>query len=113
MPALIGGQVDILLDNLPSTLAQIKDGSKVRGIAVTSAQRASSVPDVPTVAESGLPDFNVTAWFALYAPAGTPPDALAKLTEAVSQALKSKSVVDKFASLGAEPGTLTGDGLKA
>jgi len=113
LPALIGGQVDVLLDNLPSTLAQIKDGSKVRGIAVTSAERSPSVPDVPTVAESGLPGFDVTAWFALYAPKGTPPDILGKLTDAATQALKSKKVEEKFATLGAQPGTLTGDELKA
>lgn len=113
LPALIGGQVDVLLDNLPSTLAQIKDGSKVRGIAVTSAERAAAVPDIPTVAESGAPGFDVTAWFALYAPKGTPPEALRKLTDAASSALASDKVKEKFTSLGAQTGTLTGDELKA
>lgn len=112
MPALIGGQVDVLLDNLPSTLAQIQDGSKVRGVAVTSAQRSPSVPDVPTVAESAIPNFGVTAWFALYAPKGTPQEALDKLTEAASQALSSEEVKERFKTLGAEVGNLTGDDLR-
>jgi len=113
MPALIGGQVDILLDNLPSTLAQIQDGSKVRGIAVTSAERSPSVPDVPTVAESVVPEFGVTAWFALYAPKGTPPEALSKLTEAATQALASKEVQERFQTFGAQAGSLSGEDLRA
>ena len=113
MPALIGGQVDILLDNLPSTLAQIQDGSKVRGIAVTSADRSPSVPDVPTVAESGVPGFGVTAWFALYAPKGTPQEALDKLTEAATQALSSEEVQARFQTLGAQAGSLSGETLRA
>lgn len=113
MPALIGGQVDILLDNLPSTLAQIKDGSKVRGIAVTSAERSPSVPDIPTVAETAVPGFSVTAWFALYAPKGTPREALDKLIQAAKQALASKDVQDRFQALGAQAGNLAGEDLRA
>ncbi len=113
MPALIGGQVDILLDNLPSTLSQIKDGSKVKGVAVTSAERSPSVPDVPTIAESTVPDFGVTAWFALYAPKGTPAEALKKLTDAATQALSSQEVQDRFQTFGAQTGTLAGDELRA
>lgn len=112
MPALIGGQVDILLDNLPSTLAQIKDGSKVRGIAVTSAERSPSVPELQTVAESVIPGFGVTAWFALYAPKGTPEEAMKKLTQAAQQALSSKEVQERFQTLGAQVGTLTGQDLR-
>ena len=113
LPALVGGQVDILLDNLPSTLAHIKDGSKIRGIALTSAQRSPSVPDVPTVAESGLKDVDVTAWFALYAPKGTPPEAMKKLIGAAKKALASPDLQAKFVSLGAQAGTLTGDQMSA
>lgn len=111
LPALIGGQVDILLDNLPSALAQVKDGSKVRAIAVTSAQRSPSIPDVPTVAESGLPNVDVTAWFALYAPKGTPQEAMDKLIDAAKGALASSELQAKFISLGAQAGTLTGKDL--
>jgi len=113
MPALIGGQVDILMDNLPSTLAQVKDGGKVRGIAVTSAQRDPSVPDIPTVAESGLPGFDVTAWFALYAPAGTPPEALETLVAAAKKALASDDLKQKLQQTSARPGTVFGDDLSA
>jgi tripartite-type tricarboxylate transporter receptor subunit TctC len=111
LPALIGGQVDILLDNLPSALAQVKDGSKVRAIDVTSAQRSPSIPDVPTVAESGLPNVDVTAWFALYAPKGTPQEAMDKLIDAAKGALASSALQTKFISLGAQAGTLTGKDL--
>lgn len=113
LPALIGGQVDVLMDNLPSTLAHIKDGSKIRGIAITSAERSPSVPDIPTVAESGLKGVDVTAWFALYAPKGTPPEVMTKLIDAAKQALATPAVKDKFVSLGAQAGTLTGDEMRA
>lgn len=113
LPALIGGQVDILLDNLPSTLAQIKDGSKIRAIAVTSSQRSPSIPDIPTVAESGLPNVDVTAWFALYAPRDTPQPVMDKLIDAAKGALASPELQAKFVSLGAQAGTLTGKDLAA
>lgn len=113
MPALIGGQIDVLMDNLPSTISQLKDGSRVRALAVTSAQRSPSLPDVPTVAESGLKDFDVTAWFALYAPAGTPDAVQAKLIDAANQALATQSVKDQLAKLGAAPGALSGKELGA
>nr|WP_231755443.1 tripartite tricarboxylate transporter substrate binding protein [Bordetella sp. N] len=113
MPALIGGQIDILMDNLPSTLSQLKDGSRVRALAVTSAQRSPSLPDVPTVAEAGLKDFDVTAWFALYAPAGTPPEVQATLIDAAKKALATPEVKAQFAAVGATVGTLTGKDLAA
>ena len=113
MPALIGGQIDVLMDNLPSTISQLKDGSRVRALAVTSAQRSPSLPDVPTVAESGLKGFDVTAWFALYAPAGTPDDVQAKLIDAATQALATPAVKTQLAALGATAGTLTGKDLAA
>ncbi len=113
MPALIGGQVDILMDNLPSTLSQVKDGGKVRGIAVTGAQRDPSVPDIPTVAESGLPGFDVTAWFALYAPAGAPPEALETLVAAAKKALASDDLKQKLQQTSAQPGTVFGKDLSA
>lgn len=113
MPALIGGQVDILMDNLPSTLAQLKDGSRIRAVAVTSAERSPSLPDVPTVAEAGLKGVDVTAWFALYAPNGTPDEAMKKLIDAAQKALATDDVKKRFESLGATAGTLFGDDLKA
>jgi tripartite-type tricarboxylate transporter receptor subunit TctC len=94
-------------------LAQIRDGSLVRGIAVTSAQRNPSVPDLPTFAESGLPGFDVTAWFALYAPHGTPKPVVDKLIAAAREGLKAPEIAASFATMGAQPGTLFGDDLAA
>ena len=74
-PALVdvmGGHVPIMFDNLPSSTEHIKAG-KLRGLAVTTAERAASMPDLPTVAESGLPGYETYTWNALFAPAGTPP----------------------------------------
>ncbi|OZI52873.1 Bug family tripartite tricarboxylate transporter substrate binding protein [Bordetella genomosp. 4] len=113
MPALIGGQVDVLMDNLPSTITQLKDGSRIRALAVTSAERLPSLPDVPTVAESGFKDFDVTAWFALYAPAGTPDAVQAKLIDAATQALATPAVKAQFEALGATAGTVSGQQLAA
>ena len=113
LPAVIGGQVDILLDNLPSTLAQVKDGSRLRAIAVTSPQRSPELPDVPTAVESGLPGLNVQAWFGLYAPRGTPQPIVDKLIEASRVALSSPAVASAYANLGAQPGTLFGTDLAA
>jgi len=113
MPALIGGQVDILMDNLPSTLTQLKDGSRVRALAVTTAKRSPLLPDVPTVAESGVKGFDVTAWFALYAPAGIAPEVQATLIDAAKKALATPEVKAQFASLGAEPGNVFGPDLAA
>lgn len=111
MPALIGGQIDVLLDNLPSTLSQLKDGTRVRALAVTSAQRSPSLPDVPTVSESGVGDMDVTAWFALYAPAGIPADVRDKLIDAARQALRTDAVKAQYQSVGAVPGDMTGNDL--
>jgi tripartite-type tricarboxylate transporter receptor subunit TctC len=113
IPAVAGGQVDLLLDNLPSALSQIKDGTRIRGIAVTSAQRSPSLPDLPTFAEAGLPGLDITAWFALYAPRGTPAPVVARLIEAAREGLKSPAMVATLASTGATPGTLFGPDLSA
>src|ERR1700681_275677 len=90
-PALIdlmGGQVQLMFDNLPSSLAQIKAG-KLRAIAVTSAQRAPALPNVPTIAESGLPGFEASSWFGLLAPAGTPAAVVARINADVNQWLQT------------------------
>ena len=97
---LLGGQVQLMFDNLPSALPQIKAG-KLRALAVTSAQRASALPDVPTVAEAGLPGFDATSWFGLLAPAGTPKDVVAKLNAEVAKWLASPEAREKLASQGA------------
>jgi tripartite-type tricarboxylate transporter receptor subunit TctC len=113
LPAVAGGQVDLMFDNLPGALAQIKDGNLVRGVAVTSAARDPSVPDLPTVAESGLPGFDVTAWFALYAPRNTPQPVVDQLIAAARSGLQTPAIAANFATMGAKPGTLFGADLAA
>jgi len=97
---LIGGQVQVMFDNLPSSLPQIKAG-KLRAIAVTSAQRAPALPDVPTIAESGLPGFEATSWFGLVAPAGTPSSIVGRINADVNQWLQSPEAKEKLLAQGA------------
>ncbi len=102
MTDLIGGQVDFLCDQTTNTTPQIK-GGKVKAYAVTTSSRVKSLPDLPTVQESGIKDFHVGVWHGLWAPKGTPKPAIDKLTAALQAALKDPSVVTKFAELGTEP----------
>jgi tripartite-type tricarboxylate transporter receptor subunit TctC len=97
---LIGGQVQVMFDNLPSSLPQIKAG-KLRAIAVTSAQRAPALPNVPTIAESGLPGFEAGSWFGVVAPAGTPPAIVARLNADVDQWLQTPDAKEKLLAQGA------------
>ena len=88
---LLGGQVQSMFDNAPSALPHVKAG-KLRPIAITSAQRSPLLPDVPTVAESGFPGFDVQSWFSLAAPAGTPQPIIAQLNAALNKALATPDV---------------------
>jgi tripartite-type tricarboxylate transporter receptor subunit TctC len=85
---LVGGQVQLMFDNLPSSLAFIKAG-KLRALAVTSAARAAALPDVPTIAESGVPGFEASSWVGVLAPTGTPPDVIARINAEVGMWLAS------------------------
>jgi tripartite-type tricarboxylate transporter receptor subunit TctC len=102
MTDLIGGQVNFMCDQTTNTTPQIK-GGKVKAYAVTTRQRVKSLPDVPTAAESGVPNFEVTVWHGLWAPHGTPKPIIEKLEHALQAALKDPNVVSKFAELGTEP----------
>ena len=113
MPALIGGNIDLLFDNLSGSINQIKDGSRVRGIAVTSLQRTPLAEQLPTFVEGGVAGFDVTAWFAIYAPKGTPQPVMDKLIEAARAGLKSEKVEQAYARLAATPGNLFGADLAA
>jgi tripartite-type tricarboxylate transporter receptor subunit TctC len=107
MTDLIGGQVMAFTADFAVTVPQHKAG-KIRGLAVTSTKRAAAVPELPTVNEAlGLKDYELIAYFAVFAPAGTPPDVIAKLNQAVNAAAESKDLQEKFANLGfaVEPGT--------
>lgn len=99
---LVGGQVQLMFDNLPSSLQQIKAG-KLRAIAVTSAQRSPALPDIPTIAESGLPGFEATSWFGVLAPAGTPPAIIDKLNAEIDKWLQSAGGKTQLLEQGALP----------
>ena len=107
MTDLIGGQVMMFSADFAVTLPQVK-GGKIRGLAVTSTKRSPAIPELPTVNEAlGLKDYELIAYFAMFAPAGTPPDIVAKLNQAINAAANSKDLQEKFAPIGfaVEPGT--------
>ena len=98
---LLGGHVPMMFDNMPSALPHVKAG-KLRALGVSTAKRSSTAPDVPTVAESGLPGFDVTVWFATLAPAATPRDILERIHRVLVKALQASDVRERLASQGAE-----------
>jgi tripartite-type tricarboxylate transporter receptor subunit TctC len=98
---LISGQVDLMFDQLPSSIAQVQ-GGKLKAVAVTSRQRTSVAPDIPTFAESGLPAFEATSWWGVFAPPKTPPEIVAKLNGAIHQALTDPKLLETFAAMGLE-----------
>jgi tripartite-type tricarboxylate transporter receptor subunit TctC len=102
---LLSGQVDFNFDNLATAAANIRSG-KLKALAVTTTQRSSVMPDVPTVAEA-LPGFEIDTWWGLVAPAGTPPEVVTQLNAAFNQALQSPEVKARFATLMAEPAPST------
>ena len=107
MTDLIGGQVMMFSADFAVMLPQVK-GGKIRGLAVTSSKRSAAIPELPTVNEAlGLKDYELIAYFAVFAPAGTPPDIVAKLNQAINAAAQSKDIQEKFASIGfaVDPGT--------
>ena len=99
---LMGGQVDFLCDQTTNTTQQIRDGS-IKPFAVTVPERLDSLPDLPTTAEAGLGDFEITIWHGLYAPAGTPDEVVSSLTAALQTALQDETVIERFADLGTVP----------
>ncbi|APV49183.1 hypothetical protein BWI17_05505 [Betaproteobacteria bacterium GR16-43] len=101
MTALLGGQVDILCDQTTQTIPHIKS-EKVRFYGVTTKQRIQALPDAPTLDEQGLKDFEVLVWHGIYAPKGTPPEALNRVNAALRAALKDPLTVAKLKELGAE-----------
>jgi tripartite-type tricarboxylate transporter receptor subunit TctC len=109
---LIGGQVSLMFDSITSAQPHIKAG-KLRAYAVTSGKRSRTMPDLPTVAEAGVPGYEVSPWFAVFAPAGTPRLAIAKLNEELTRALKLGDVETKLAAIGAEPIGSTPEALAA
>jgi len=108
-PALmdaLAGNVDLLLSSVPSAMAQIKSG-KLRALAVTSAKRSSSLPDVPTVAESGFKDFDVSTWYGVFAPAGTPAAVVTTLNTEINKLLATPDMKAAIQAQGAEAQAMT------
>ena len=102
MADLLGGQIDFLMDPLPTTLAQV-GGGKIVPIAITSAQRSPLLPNVPTFIELGVRNFEVSTWFGLFAPVRTPPAVLAALTEALNAALRDPAIAQAMSARGMDP----------
>lgn len=101
LPDLMSGQVDVMFDNAPSVMPHIK-GGKLKAIAVTSSKRSPALPNVPTIAEVGLPAFEASSWFGVLAPAGTPKDIVDKLSQAIVRSLQTTEIKERLASQGAD-----------
>jgi tripartite-type tricarboxylate transporter receptor subunit TctC len=110
VPDLLGGRISMIFDNMPSALPLVKAG-EVRAIAVTSATRSAAAPNIPTIAESGLPGFEATSWFALYAPAGIPKDVQARMNAEALRVMALPDVKEKLAALGLDIATGTPEAL--
>jgi len=112
LTALMGGEVDLMFDTFITALPHVKSG-RTRPLAVTSARRAATFPDLPTVAESGLPGYEAGNWFALFAPAGTPSPIIDRAAQAVAKATAAPAFRERLAAQGAEPMTGTPESLAA
>ncbi|MET0314176.1 MAG: tripartite tricarboxylate transporter substrate binding protein BugD [Hansschlegelia sp.] len=115
MTDLVGKQVDVMCDQTTNTTNQIKAG-KVKVYATTTTKRLASLPDVPTADEAGLKGFEVGVWHAIYAPRGTPPEVVERLSASLRKALKDPTLVQRFADLGTAPSSdeeATPEALKA
>lgn len=112
LPDLLGGRVTMMFDNMPSSLPLAREG-KLRALGVTSLARSPAAPDIPTIAESGLPGFEAVSWFAMFAPAGTPKPVVDKIQAEISRILKTADVAKKLTDIGLEPVGSTAEELAA
>jgi tripartite-type tricarboxylate transporter receptor subunit TctC len=99
---LAGGQANLMFDNLPSSMPLIKAG-KLHALAVTSAKRSAAMPDLPTIAEAGVPGYDSSSWFGVLAPAGTPREIVSRLNAEIVKALSAPEIRERLQSQGAEP----------
>ncbi len=112
MSDLLGGQVDLMFDNLPTVLPHIKAG-KLRGLAVSTAARSPLAPDLPTMAESGLPGFDLSTWFAFFAPAGTPRAIVDKISGDMRRVLAQADMQQRLVAIGVDIKASTPEELAA
>ena len=112
IPDVLGGRVTMMFDNMPSSLSLVREG-KLRALGVTSSTRSPAAPDIPTIAESGLPGFDAVSWFALFAPANTPKPIIDKLQAEVRRILKTPEVTKRLADNGLDPVGGTSEELAA
>jgi len=103
---LLAGQVDVMFDNVPNVIGHVRAG-KMKALAVSTAQRSALAPDVPTVAEAGVPGYELAVWFGVLAPAGTPRDIIGRLNTEIVKVLNSPDIKDRFAKQGVEVRTST------
>jgi tripartite-type tricarboxylate transporter receptor subunit TctC len=101
MQDLMGGQIDLIVDQLSNSMPQVRAG-KIRGYAITAKERSAAAPDVPTVDEAGLPGMHMSIWYGIWAPRGTPKEAVAKLNAAVVEALADSATRQRLEQLGME-----------
>lgn len=112
IPDLLGGRIAMIFDNMPSALPLVKSG-ELKALGVTSAKRSPAAPEIPTIAEAGLPGFEATSWFALLGPAGMPRDVQLRISQEVARVLDLPDVKEKLATLGLEPNPGTPEALTA
>lgn len=106
MADLLADQIQLMFDNLPGSLPHVKAGS-LRALAVTSAKRSPLLPDVPTMAEAGVPGYDVEVWFGVAAPKGLPAQTLATLSKAITEIAQEPATIEKILNIGATPLTST------
>jgi tripartite-type tricarboxylate transporter receptor subunit TctC len=99
---LLGGQVQLMFDNMPSALPHVKAG-KLKALGVTTAKRFPAAPDIPAIAEAGVPGYEASSWFGVLAPAGTPKEIVNKLSSEIAKILQTPEIKERLLSQGAEP----------
>ncbi len=103
---VLAGHIPLGMTDIASAISLIQSG-RMKALGVSTARRTSSLPDVPTIAESGLPGYEAVGWFGVVAPAGTPPEVVAKLNAAIAGALNDPAIKERIIAVGAEPAPMT------
>jgi tripartite-type tricarboxylate transporter receptor subunit TctC len=102
VPDLIAGNVQVMFDSMPSSAGAVREG-RLRALAVTTAGRQAAFPELPTIAEAGVPGYEISTWYGIWAPARTQPEILSRLHAAVANAMRGEDAKEKLAALGAQP----------